>query len=91
MEYIVLGLGALFVILLAVVIWMFVKDKAPKGKAGAKEIYFQDGKETIPNEDGEVWQDDGLYGLKEGKEQAAYLGDKKAKKDDAPLESWDNY
>ena len=91
MEYIVLGLGAVFVILLVVVIWMFVKDKTPKGKAGAKEIYFQDGKETIPNEDGEVWQDDGLFSLKEGKDQGPHMEDKKAKKDDGPMESWDNY
>lgn len=79
MEYIVLGLGAVFVILLAVVIRMFVKDQAPKGNAGAKEIYFQDGKEMIPQEDGEVWRDDGLYNLKEGKEQGPYMGNKKAK------------
>ena len=97
MEYIVLGLIATFVILLVVAIrsFAFIKTpdgkKARKGKAGAKEALFQDGKNMIPHEDREVWEDDDLYNIKEGADRAAYMGDKKAKKEDAPMESWDNY
>ena len=63
---------------------------ARKGGNGSKDRFFQDGKEMIPHEDGDVWEDDDLYGHKDGKAQGPYKGDK-AEKDDGKLESWDKY
>ncbi len=66
-----------------------VKGKR-KGKAGAKEAFYQDGNEKVPDGDGEVWEDDDLYSLKDGKKQGVYMGDKE-KIDDEEHESWDKY
>ena len=63
---------------------------ARKGGNGSKDNFFQDGKEMIPHEDGDVWEDDDLYGHKDGKAQGLFKGDK-AEKDDGKLESWDKY
>ena len=69
-----------------------VKGKAGrKGGNGSNDPYYRNRNEKVPDEKGEVWQDDDLYSLKEGKEKGVYKGDKEEVKDDGEYESWDKY
>jgi len=71
------------------------KKKAgrPKGGKGAKEEFVQDISMQTPSGKGEVWQDDNLFDLREGKDQGVYKDDEKVKKkdDEEEYESWDKY
>ena len=100
---IVLGLGAFFIALCVIVFRSVGKKKklpakgknARKGngkdKAKAKQAFYQDSNEKVPDEEGEIWQDDDLFSLKDGKELGFYKGDKETEKDDEEYESWDKY
>ena len=100
---IVLGLGAGFIALAVFMFRSFAIKKTPsnkgkkagkgkhKGKARAKEAFYQDGNKKVPDVEGEVLQDDDLFSLKDGKEQGVYMESEEVEKDDGEYESWDKY
>ena len=63
-----------------------------RGTKGGKEKFFKGGLGFgVVDGEGEVWQDNDLAKLKDGKEQGVYRGDKGEEKDDWEYESWDKY
>ena len=97
LEYIVLGLGAVFVILLVVVIWMFVKDKTPKGKAGATRKYTsRTARKRSLTKTERCGRTTASSASRRGRTKVPTWRTRKRKKTTAqaapkPLESWDNY
>ena len=85
---ITLGVIAVIVIIIGSVIR--VRQAKKTRKRGGKDKFYKDGKGQYVDRDGEVWEDDDLYSMKEGKARD-YRGVEKEKKDDGKRESWDDY
>ena len=85
---ITLGVIAVFVIIIGLVIRVRQAKKAKKN--GGKDKFYKDGKDQFVDRDDEVWEDDDLYSMKEGKARV-HRGDGKEEKDDGKRESWDDY
>ncbi len=111
LVFVVLGLSAVLIVLTVLLFRPFAnKQSAPtiskkakmgnrKGNAKAKETFYKDDNEKVPDEEEEAWQDDNLFSLKEGKERGVYMGDQEVEEDDEEdneeddekYENWDKY